>query len=167
MGFQSNSFMAGSHMIERLCRVAVFVVLTLSSVSCGQSNDPVAVGSRAITINVLEGSVAGDDVIRVMQGERIELFWVTDEPLEIHLHGYDIEKEIQPGRNVSMRIETHATGRFPITSHPNSYPNSHHADSFLEHRSQQRASGHSHSSPHSVSASQVERTLVYLEVYPQ
>ena len=36
-------------------------------------------------------------LIRVKQNDVVKLEWSADRPTTIHLHGYDIEKEITPG----------------------------------------------------------------------
>lgn len=61
--------------------------------------------------------VAPKEAIRVTEGEMIELRWTSDEPVELHLHGYDIEIEVEPGKPASMVVDAYATGRFPIESH--------------------------------------------------
>ncbi|MFV1981087.1 MAG: hypothetical protein ACC655_08040, partial [Rhodothermia bacterium] len=53
--------------------------------------------SRVITLSVVNGEIVGRDVVRVTQGDRVDLRWVTDVPLVIHLHGYDVEKSLEPG----------------------------------------------------------------------
>jgi len=61
--------------------------------------------------------VTPSGAIRITQGDRVELSWTSDEPVGLHLHGYDLEIEVKPGEAASMIIEATATGRFPITSH--------------------------------------------------
>ena len=56
-------------------------------------------------------------VVAVRQGDDVTLRWTTDQPMTIHLHGYDIEKKLSPGPPVSMRFTARATGRFPIEIH--------------------------------------------------
>jgi FtsP/CotA-like multicopper oxidase with cupredoxin domain len=67
----------------------------------------------------LEGGrlASGPKVIRVSEGETVEIRWTTDAPAEIHLHGYDIETWVAPGAPATMAFEAFATGRFPITLH--------------------------------------------------
>jgi FtsP/CotA-like multicopper oxidase with cupredoxin domain len=57
------------------------------------------------------------NVIRVTMGDRVTLSWTSDEAGSLHLHGYDIEFEVGPGRTETMTFLASATGRFPITSH--------------------------------------------------
>jgi hypothetical protein len=60
----------------------------------------------------------GSQVVKVRQGDEVTLRWTTDAALTIHLHGYDIEKELAPGRPVSMQLSARVAGRFPIEIHP-------------------------------------------------
>ncbi len=53
----------------------------------------------------------------VRQGELVQLNWHSDEAVQLHLHGYDIELALQPGQAAVMQFRAHATGRFQITSH--------------------------------------------------
>jgi hypothetical protein len=56
-------------------------------------------------------------LIRVKQGDAVRLRWTTDQPLVVHLHGYDIEKRLVPGSVIELAFTAHATGRFPIHIH--------------------------------------------------
>ncbi|MEC9367984.1 MAG: hypothetical protein VX871_04760 [Pseudomonadota bacterium] len=88
---------------------------------------------------VLTGSklAQGLDRIPVKQGDSVELVWRSDQPAEIHLHGYDKLVNVRPGAPARMAIECHATGRFAITLHGSG------------------PGGHSH------------KPLAYFEVHPQ
>ena len=61
--------------------------------------------------------VVPQDAIRITQGDVIELRWITDEAVDLHLHGYDVELHVGPEEPAAMTIEAYAAGRFPITSH--------------------------------------------------
>lgn len=82
-------------------------------------------------------AVAPGGVIRITEGDVVELIWTSDEAAELHLHGYDLEFDVRPGEPASIVFEAYATGRFPITSHG------------------WGEGGHSHDA------------LTYLEVYPR
>jgi hypothetical protein len=56
-------------------------------------------------------------LIRVKQNDVVKLEWSTDRPITIHLHGYDIEKQIAPGGVTEMRFTAGLTGRFTIAPH--------------------------------------------------
>ncbi len=61
--------------------------------------------------------VAPSETIRITEGDVIELRWTSDESVELHLHGYDLEIHVRPDEPAVMVIKAYATGRFPITSH--------------------------------------------------
>ena len=56
-------------------------------------------------------------LVRVTQGDVVTLRWSTDRPVILHLHGYDIERRVEPGQVVEMIFEARATGRFPVHGH--------------------------------------------------
>jgi hypothetical protein len=56
-------------------------------------------------------------VLRATEGERVELRWSADEPLVLHLHGYDIETRVAPGKPAVTAFAAHLTGRFPVAIH--------------------------------------------------
>ena len=61
--------------------------------------------------------IAPVGAIRITEKDVIELRFTSDEPVELHLHGYDLEIHVRPDEPAAMAIEAHATGRFPITRH--------------------------------------------------
>jgi hypothetical protein len=94
---------------------------------------------RRIEIKIPNHNVVRDSVIKVVQGDAVELVWTTDKAASLHLHGYDIELEIPPNTPAVMVFTAYATGRFPITNH--------------QLHKHQRYADH--------------KTLIYLEVYPK
>jgi len=56
-------------------------------------------------------------LIRVKQNDVVKLEWSTDKPITVHLHGYDIEREIKPGTITEMTFTARATGRFTVEPH--------------------------------------------------
>jgi hypothetical protein len=56
-------------------------------------------------------------LVRIRQGEEIILKWTADQPVTVHLHGYDIEARLTPSGATEMRFTARATGRFPIEIH--------------------------------------------------
>jgi hypothetical protein len=106
-----------------------------------------------------------DDVIRVRQGQRVKLSWLTDEATSIHLHGYDIRASLKPGSPVVWNFEANAAGRFPIEAHgfghaeepAETHDHSDHSD-HDDHPAQLPAAD--------AAAEPAETTLLYFEVYP-
>jgi hypothetical protein len=56
-------------------------------------------------------------LIRVKQGDVVNLRWSSDRSIALHLHGYDIERKIEPGVVAEMTFTARATGRFPVEEH--------------------------------------------------
>ena len=84
---------------------------------------PVVVAAAGAEPRVVDLEIRGGElpkekrVVRVPQGDEVTLRWTTDRPVAIHLHGYDIETQLAPGKPASMRFTARATGRFPIEVH--------------------------------------------------
>jgi hypothetical protein len=69
-------------------------------------------------LKIENGKVAQNmRLIRVKQGDAVRLRWTTDRPIVLHLHGYDIEKKVEPGAVAELAFEARATGRFPVEEH--------------------------------------------------
>src|SRR5713226_5176179 len=66
-------------------------------------------------------------LIRVKQNDVVKLNWSTDRLMTIHLHGYDVEKEITPGTINEMTFTARATGRFTVEPHLAKQPSGGHA----------------------------------------
>lgn len=60
---------------------------------------------------------AQPQILSVLQNDRVVLRLTSDKPVQVHLHGYDIESDVAPGRATSLRFTASATGRFPIEIH--------------------------------------------------
>src|SRR5437773_5492508 len=56
-------------------------------------------------------------LIRVKQNDVVKLEWRTDKPLNVHLHGYDIEQGLKPGTVTEMTFTARPTGRFTVEPH--------------------------------------------------
>jgi hypothetical protein len=73
---------------------------------------------RSFEIHIAERRVPpAQRVLRATEGERVELRWSADESLVLHLHGYDIETRVAPGRIAVMAFPARLTGRFPVEIH--------------------------------------------------
>jgi hypothetical protein len=61
-------------------------------------------------------------LIRVKQNDVVKLQWSADKAMQIHLHGYDIEKDLKPGTITEMVLTARATGRFTVAPHTGEAP---------------------------------------------
>lgn len=67
----------------------------------------------------LEGHapVGGVRSLEVEKGERVRLAITSDAADSIHVHGYDIERELTPGRQLRLTFRATIEGVFEIESH--------------------------------------------------
>jgi FtsP/CotA-like multicopper oxidase with cupredoxin domain len=73
---------------------------------------------RVFDLTIIHGKLAaGQDTIRVQQGDSVVLRWHSDRPIVLHLHGYEIETRVVPGAVAETHFEARATGRFPVHVH--------------------------------------------------
>ena len=73
---------------------------------------------RTFEFTINGGQVPDDRrTIRVWKDDTVRLRWTTDAPMILHLHGYDIEKKVTPGRKTEIDFKAHTTGRFPVNVH--------------------------------------------------
>ncbi len=63
---------------------------------------------------VVEG---GPPDITVTSGDVVRIVVTSDAPDDIHLHGYDVEKQAAPGRPARFRVKADIEGSFEIESH--------------------------------------------------
>jgi FtsP/CotA-like multicopper oxidase with cupredoxin domain len=61
--------------------------------------------------------VAGPQRVEATKGETVRIVVSADAPDEIHLHGYDIEREAQPGRPARFNFKADIEGIFELESH--------------------------------------------------
>ena len=69
-------------------------------------------------ISVKGGVLVGDaKTIRVAKNDIVRIVVSSDVADEIHLHGYDIEKEAAPGKPARFHFKADAEGAFELESH--------------------------------------------------
>jgi len=96
-------------------RVLLTTMVAASAIladACGGSA-PEAV---EIPVNVT-GEAMDPGTIRVKQGDMVTLKIDTEESGEFHLHGYDIEQDVDENEVGNLYFVADATGRFRITFH--------------------------------------------------
>ena len=93
--------------------VAVVAFVVARSGGEDDSSEP------AVTrISVKGGVLVGDaKTIRVAKNDIVRIVVSSDVPDEIHLHGYDIEKEAAPGKPARFHFKADAEGAFELESH--------------------------------------------------
>ncbi len=96
-----------------LLLLLIFVTIAISA--CGSSSEP---EDRQFDLEITEGTLnLESDAMEVKQGDTVTLSFGSDEHGSVHLHGYDIEKDVGPDETATMEFIADATGRFNITFH--------------------------------------------------
>ena len=78
------------------------------------SKRPVVARSVAL---VKGRAAAADDTLRFRRGDAVELTVSSDAPMDLHLHGYDLEASARPGQPARFAFVARLPGRFPISEH--------------------------------------------------
>jgi FtsP/CotA-like multicopper oxidase with cupredoxin domain len=61
--------------------------------------------------------VGGVQDIKVKKGDKVTIVVSADAHDDIHLHGYDIEKPVEPGKPATFKFTANIEGIFEIESH--------------------------------------------------
>ena len=75
-----------------------------------------APATRSLDVEIRNGAMSPDEV-SVRRGVRVEMSLTSAGPVEIHVHGYDLEREIEPDAPAELSFEADLTGRFPVEDH--------------------------------------------------
>ena len=69
----------------------------------------------------LDLEIRGDSMepskVTVAEGGRVVLRITSASPVEVHVHGYDVEREVEPGEPAVLSFKARLTGRFEIEDH--------------------------------------------------
>jgi len=107
------SFISRRGVLRLATGMAAILVATTARSLLAQTpkihNFDLAIRQRRIANNM--------QTLRVDQGERVVIHWVSDEAVEVHLHGYDIALNLQPETTVTMDFIATVAGRYPISGH--------------------------------------------------
>jgi plastocyanin len=61
--------------------------------------------------------VGGPKTITVTKGDRVRIVVTADAHDDMHLHGYDIEKPVEPGKPARFDFKANLEGQFEMESH--------------------------------------------------
>jgi hypothetical protein len=116
-----------------LVRCVILFILLVAGFTPAQAQD-----AKRFDLALKAGQLPKEQrTIKVKQGDSVELRWTTDQPIRLHLHGYDVEIAVQPGEPTVTALKARMAGRFSVE------------------KLQEKKSGHHHGGK-----------VLYLEVYP-
>ena len=97
---------------------AVVVVAIVIAVASGGSDSGSSTSTTTARIQIKGGKpVGGAQDIKVKKGDKVTIVVSADARDDIHLHGYNIEKDIEPGKPATFKFTAGIEGIFEIESH--------------------------------------------------
>jgi hypothetical protein len=88
-----------------------------STASSGSGSSSAAAEQR-IEVTFADGKAGGDTGrVQVAAGTAVTLVVTSDVADELHVHGYDIEKELTPGTPATLQFDATVTGVFEVELH--------------------------------------------------
>ena len=98
----------------------LFLVLRPDSPSSGGA-DPTETPADEPQEHIYEVAIASGamnpDEISVEEGDLVTLRLTSESPVEVHVHGYDLEGDVLPGEETNLSFEANVTGQFEIEDH--------------------------------------------------
>ena len=91
---------------------------TSGSGSSSASGTPSAGTQQRIEVAFAHGKATGDTGrVQVPLGTSVTLVVTSDVADQVHVHGYDIEKELTPGTPVTLQFDATVAGVFEVELH--------------------------------------------------
>jgi len=90
-----------------------------------------AAASPQFSVELVNGRVKGEETLKVRQGDQVQVSFVSDQPIVLHLHGYDIDAKVAPPAPALLAFTANLAGRFPVHEHRHGAGN-HRAVMFIE-----------------------------------
>lgn len=88
------------------------------SASSSSQGAPSAGTQQRIEVTFAKGKASGDTGrVQVAKGAAVTLVVTSDAADEVHVHGYDIEKELTPGTPATLQFTANVTGVFEVELH--------------------------------------------------
>jgi heme/copper-type cytochrome/quinol oxidase subunit 2 len=88
---------------------------TATQTTTGQATTPAPPPKQIPSVQVKDGKpVGGVKRIEVDKGDRIRLRVTSDAAHEVHMHGFDVLKDVAPGKPAVFNVEASFPGRFEV-----------------------------------------------------
>jgi hypothetical protein len=105
--------------LNRTLLLILVIALALGLLFLGLRPDAPSGGPQERSIGLeVRGDAMTPEEISVGEGDLVTLGITADRPVEFHLHGYDLEEEVEPGEPAELSFEADLTGRFEIEDEP-------------------------------------------------
>ena len=83
----------------------------------GCSSENTTSSSRTISLVIEDGSLQGESTVKSNQNETVTFKIKSNQTGTLHIHGYDLEKDITANHEALFSMKATATGRFMIAFH--------------------------------------------------
>ena len=93
-------------------------ILLISQATSCTSDEPKAHTFQLPIKTTQEANTVELQLLEVKHDDTVKLIIDADAFGTFHLHGYDLEKTVSPNSENQLSFEAYATGRFPMTFHP-------------------------------------------------
>lgn len=104
-------------MTRAVIGIAVIILILGGLFFLLRPDTPAGAPRERTIVASIEGGEMSPAEISVNEGDRVTLRVSSEERMELHLHGYDVEQEVEPGQEAELRFEADLTGRFEIEDH--------------------------------------------------
>jgi len=111
----------------RLRLIALVALIALVTFTAAAA----AAASPSFSVELKAGRVKGEETLKVHQGDQVELRLISDRPMVLHLHGYDLDVKVVPPAPALLTFKAGVAGRFPMHEHREGAGN-HRAVLFIE-----------------------------------
>jgi heme/copper-type cytochrome/quinol oxidase subunit 2 len=103
-------------LILLLALVGLFLLLRPNSPSSDSSTSAGEPQEQTFDLEISEGTMTPNE-ISVDEGKEVVFRITSDAPIEFHVHGYDLETEVEPDEPAELAFDATNTGRFEIEDH--------------------------------------------------
>jgi FtsP/CotA-like multicopper oxidase with cupredoxin domain len=88
---------------------------TSQSTGASTTAAPTPAGPKTFTVVVKNAKPAGGvKQIKVKKGDQVRIIVKSDTADEVHLHGYDIKKDVKPGGSVTFNVKATSDGGYEM-----------------------------------------------------
>ena len=103
-------------LVALILLIVLFLLLRPQESSAPQSSEANETQEEPVAL-AINGNNMSPAEVSVTEGDQVNLQITSDHPIEFHLHGYDLEKEVEPGEPAELAFDATITGRFAIEDH--------------------------------------------------
>ena len=97
--------------------VVLFFFLRPGGLPAPESGDLEEETQEEVVAVAINEAIMSPPEVTVYEGDQVKLRITSDRPIELHLHGYDLTEEVEPGETADLSFEATDTGRFGIEDH--------------------------------------------------